>query len=84
MFSPLSSLLHFNFYANGNKKISPSEIIKIKYFDKENYEIEQIYMESGNNMSGSTVAATFGNLILMGNVMDNKFLILKRKNDLAN
>ena len=78
------SLLHFNFYANGNKKISPSEIIKIKYFDKENYEIEQIYMESGNNMSGSTVAATFGNLILMGNVMDNKFLILKRKNDLAN
>jgi len=29
-------------------------------------------------MSGSTVAATLGKLILTGNVMDDKFLILEK------
>jgi hypothetical protein len=29
-------------------------------------------------MSGSTVAAPFGDLILMGNVMDSHLLILKK------
>jgi arylesterase/paraoxonase len=73
------NLLHFAAYAKGNKDRSPSEIIKIKYIKKGAYCIEQIYMEDGTNMSGSTVAAPFNNLILTGNVMDNHFLILKRK-----
>ena len=74
------SLLHFNFYANNNKEISPSEIIKINYIEKGNYSIEQIYIEDGNTMSGSSVAAPFGNLILTGNVMDEHFLILETEN----
>ena len=74
------SLLHFNFYANGNKKIAPSEIIKIHYIEKGNYLIEQVYMGKGNAMSGSTVAAPFGDLILTGNVMDGHFLILEKGN----
>ena len=72
------NLLHFSAYAKGNKKISPSEIIKINYSSKGKYSIKQIYLEEGTEMSASTVAATFGNIILVGNVMDNKFLILKR------
>ncbi|SUZ64889.1 uncharacterized protein METZ01_LOCUS17743 [marine metagenome] len=78
------SLLHFNFYANNNKEISPSEIIKINYIEKGNYSIEQIYIEDGNTMSGSSVAAPFGNLILTGNVMDEHLLILKKGNKLTN
>jgi arylesterase/paraoxonase len=35
-------------------------------------------MDDGEKMSGSTVAAPFGDLILTGNVMDDHFLILKR------
>lgn len=31
-------------------------------------------------MSGSTVAATFGNLIFAGNAYDDNFLILERSN----
>ena len=72
------NLLHFAAYAKGKEKISPSEIIKINYKAKGNYSIEQIYMEDGNQMSASTVAATFKNLILVGNVMDDNFLILER------
>lgn len=72
------NLLHFSAYAKGDKDVSPSEIIKINYSSKGKYSIEQIYMEEGNKMSASTVAATFGNIILVGNVMDDNFLILKR------
>lgn len=72
------NLLHFAAYAKGSETYSPSEIIKINYQSKGNYSIEQIYMEDGKNMSASTVASPFGNLILTGNVMDDKFLILKR------
>ena len=72
------NLLHFAAYAKGKKKISPSEIIKIEYRKKGNYSIEQIYMEDGADMSASTVAATLGNVILVGNVMDDNFIILEK------
>lgn len=72
------NLLHFNSYSKGNKEISPSEIITIKYFEKNNYLLKKVYLEKGNYMSGSTVAAPFGDLILMGNVMDSHLLILKK------
>lgn len=71
------SLLDFAAYAKGNKAIAPSEIIKISYLEKGNYSVEQIYMEVGAKMSAATVAAPYGNLILMGNVMDATFLILE-------
>ena len=72
------NLLQFASYAKGKKEIAPSEIIKINYRSKGDYTIEQIYMEDGSTMSGSTVAAPFGDLIVTGNVMDAAFLILKR------
>ena len=71
------NLLHFAAYAKGDKKTSPSEIITINYRKKGDYSIEQVYMEDGTEMSASTVAATLGNTILVGNVMDDKFLILE-------
>lgn len=74
------NLLHFAAYAKGDETISPSEIIKINYKQKGEYTIEQIYMEDGTEMSASTVAVPFGDLIFTGNVMDDNFLILKRNN----
>lgn len=73
------NLLGFAAYAKGDKEIAPSEIIKINYKAKGDYTIKQIYMEDGTDMSASTVAATFGDLILVGNVMDDNFLILQQK-----
>lgn len=72
------NLLRFTAYAKGGKDASPSEIIKINYRGKNDYSVEKIYVNDGKEMSASTVAAPFGNLILTGNVMDDKFLILKR------
>ena len=72
------NLLQFMSYANSYHSITPSEIIKIQYFKKGNYKVETIYLEKGEEMSGSTVAAPFENLILMGNVMDKHFVILEK------
>ena len=74
------SLLAFAAYSEGKKAIAPSEIIKINYRGKKNYSIEKIYLEDGKLMSGASVAAPFGDLILLGNVKDDGFLILKQNN----
>ena len=74
------NLLRFSAYATGKKDTSPSEIIKIVYRDTGEYLVEKIYIEEGIEMSGSTVAATLGNLIFAGNAYDDNFLILERSN----
>ena len=72
------NLLRFAAYAKGDKETSPSEIIKINYKSKGEYTVERIYVETGEKMSGSSVAAPWGNLVFVGNVMDDGFLVLKR------
>ena len=73
------NLLRFAAYAKGNKPTAPSEIIKVEYRGKGDYSVESLFTDDGNLMSGSSVAAPFGDLILTGNVMDSKFLILQSK-----
>jgi len=73
------NLLRFSAYAAGKKQTSPSEIIKISYRQKGDYTVEKVYVENGDEMSASTVAATYKNLIFTGNVMDDNFLILEQK-----
>jgi arylesterase / paraoxonase len=73
------NLLRFSAYAKGKEKTSPSEIIKISYRGKNDYTINEIYSNGGEAISGSSVAVSFGDLILAGNVMDDTFLVLKRK-----
>ncbi|GAA4271342.1 SMP-30/gluconolactonase/LRE family protein [Aquimarina gracilis] len=72
------NLLRFKAYAKGKKDTAPSEIIKIKYAGKNNYKVEKVYVEDGSIMSGSSVATSFGNLVITGNVMDDEFLILEK------
>jgi len=72
------NLLRFVAYVAGKKETAPSEIIKIVYRDTGAYSVEKIYAEEGIEMSGSTVAAPFGDLIFTGNAYDDHFLILER------
>ena len=73
------NLLQFSAYAAGKEEIAPSEIIKIDYRGKNDYTVETIYLEDGSTMSAASVAAPFKNYILAGNVMDDSFFIIKRK-----
>jgi len=74
------NLLKFAAYAKGKKPISPSEIIKVNYQFKSDYSVEKIFIDDGTKMSSSSVAASFGDLIITGNVKDDHFLVLKKGN----
>ncbi len=63
-------------YMKGNSEKSPSEIVKITYRNKGDYDVETVYMNDGSEMSVSTVAAIYNDLLLVGNVCDEHFFIL--------
>jgi len=71
------NLLAFSAYAKGKKPKAPSEVIKIEYRSKGDYTIETTFLDDGTKVSASSVAAPYKNLVLVGNVMDDHFLILK-------
>ena len=72
-------LLHFTAYAKGKKETSPSEVLKIAYRGKGDYTVESVYTNDGSQVSATSVAAPFGNLLLVGTVKDDKLLILDLK-----
>ncbi len=72
------SLLTFSAYSDGKKEKSPSEIIKIEYNGKDDYQIESVFMDDGTHVSGTSTAAIYEDLIFTGNVMDDHFLVLKK------
>ena len=72
------SLLTFSAYAKNKRKNAPSEVLRIDYKNKGDYNVESIFLDDGSNMSGSSVATSYKNYIFVGNVMDNHFLILKK------
>ncbi len=69
-------LLHFAAYAKKRKETSPSEVIKISY-TKGNPTVESVYVNDGSELSATSVAAPFGDMVLVGTVKDKKMLILK-------
>lgn len=73
------SLLAFESYNKGKSDTSPSELIKINYRKKGDYDLESVYVNDGSEISASTVAATYKNLVLVGTVLDEHFLIFRKK-----
>lgn len=70
-------LLYFAGYAKGRKDISPSEIIKIEYRAQGDYTVTSVYENDGSQLSATSVASPYGDLIFTGTVKDDKMLILK-------
>lgn len=71
------SLLTFTAYASGGRDKSPSELIKIEYRDKGDYEVTSLAIDDGHSMSAATVAIPYQNKVYMGNVMDHHMVVLK-------
>jgi arylesterase/paraoxonase len=72
------NLMAFTAYAAGKKEIAPSEVITIEYQKGAGAKIESVWIDSGETMSASTVAVPFGDYLFVGNVMDQKALVLKK------
>lgn len=71
------NLMAFANYAKLKTEFSPSEIIKLKYQGKYNYTIESVFVDDGQLISASSVACKYKNKMIIGNVMDDKMLILE-------
>ncbi|MFC3879477.1 hypothetical protein ACFOSV_04795 [Algoriphagus namhaensis] len=71
------NLLRFASYAAGKEETAPSEVLKISYENGQS-KIESVYTDTGEKVSGSSVAVPWGDYLFIGNVMDSKVLILKK------
>ena len=72
------NLLRFAAYAKGDYATAPSEIVRINYQSKGQYDVESYWIDNGEKMSGATVAVPYNDWLLVGNVMDDHFLIIEK------
>ena len=56
--------------------LSPSQVYRFSMGDS-SYNIEEVYLNIGEELSGSTVAAVYGRTILIGFVFEEHFLDCK-------
>lgn len=68
-------LLTFVKHSKDKNKLSPSQVLKITLLENNQYQIAEIFLSNGEDMSGSTVGAVFENRLLIGSVFDDVFLI---------
>ena len=67
-------LLKFVGHAADRSKLSPSQVLWIKQNSPGDYAVEEIYLNDGQELSGSSVAAVMGNRLLIGAVFEHRFL----------
>jgi arylesterase/paraoxonase len=58
--------------------ISPSQVLRLTPQAGGGYDVEEVYLDTGQQISASTVAAVRGNRLLIGSVFDAKFLDCRR------
>jgi arylesterase / paraoxonase len=74
-------MLVFLDHAKDGSNRSPSEVLKITISeDGSTGTVEQVYVNDGDPLSGSSVATVFDNKILVGGVFDDGVLVGKIKN----
>jgi len=67
-------LLDFVGHAKDPNKHSPSQVIKLTPKDNNDFQVEQIFIDSGEKISGSSTALYFSNTVYIGVVYENKLL----------
>lgn len=72
-------LLTFTKHAKDAAKHSPSEILKITLMENGAARTEQIYLNDGTEISGSSVGAVLGKTLLIGSVFEKHFLVCKMR-----
>jgi arylesterase/paraoxonase len=68
-------LLTFVDYSKDAAILSPSHVLKVIPSASGDFEIEDIFIDDGSRLCGSSVAAVYGNKLLIGSVFDAKFLV---------
>jgi arylesterase/paraoxonase len=58
--------------------LSPSQVLHLSPKAGGGYNVEEVYLDTGEEISASTVAAVRGNRLLIGAIFDSKFLDCRR------
>jgi arylesterase/paraoxonase len=64
----------FSRHMNDSTVLSPSQVYKVSLDQSNSYTIEEIYLNLGAELSGSTVAAFYDSTLLIGSVFESYFL----------
>ena len=64
---------------NDSTVLSPSQVYKVSFDQNNNHTIEEVYLNLGDELSGSTVAAVYDNTILSVLCLRIIFLIVVTK-----
>lgn len=67
-------LLKFVGHTTDKSKLSPAQVLHIRQSSNGDYAVEEIYLNSGKELSGSSVAAILEGRMLIGAVFENRFL----------
>ncbi len=67
-------MLAFTRHAKDAEKLSPSQVFRVSVLSGKKDFIEEIYLNNGNELSGSSVAAIYGQALLIGSVLEPHFL----------
>jgi arylesterase / paraoxonase len=72
-------MLKFLAHAKDEKALSPSEIIKITYKGKGQFEQKTVYLNDGSDISASSVAAVYKDKLLIGPVFQHHVVLGKMR-----
>tara|TARA_B100001250_G_scaffold283194_1_gene245359 strand:- start:15 stop:794 length:780 start_codon:yes stop_codon:yes gene_type:complete len=67
-------VITFSRHMKDSTILSPSQVYKLSFDRENNHRIEEVYLNLGEELSGSTVAAVYDRTILIGSVFERYFL----------
>ena len=68
-------MLDFVGHAKSKENISPSQVLKLRHRGEDDFEIMEVYLNDGAQLSGSSVALHYKNKIFIGVVFEDKVLV---------
>ena len=68
-------LIDFQTYASNPNEISPSQIITLKPDGERGGEVKEVYLDLGEQISGSSVGARWQDKLVIGSVFEEKVLV---------
>ncbi len=72
-------LMDFAMYSAGLRAASSSQVIRAVKGNAGGGEVRTVYLDLGENISGSSVAVAFDNFFIIGSAIDNRLAICTRK-----
>jgi len=67
-------MLAFTRHAKNGNKLSPSQVLRVSTDSISNDKVDEIYLDTGEILSGSSVSAVYNKNLLIGAVFENHFL----------